>query len=380
MSFRKTAVKKNVPKVDLQAYNVLAAGGYKSGKTRLWKEVIELFYPSEPDAGLLLAWEDGYNTWELESVVDMHNRNWEFFRNTIVPDLVQEAKDGRVSKVIGIDTVDRLIDSASNFIIRKWNSKYGTDYESIQEFNENIKEDNVWVALRTEIWTQIDKLKKAGYGMIWLAWTKEKETTTIDGLKFNSIELMMSNTGKKIFESQAHLICCLHSDVKVLDKEGNEIDENLKTKKGKEVASNFHTTEVNMYFRPSNYINIAGGRFTELPEKVPYSAENFLKVFEDAVKGQLKKTKTDIKNLKEEQAKDREENAQEYIKKEEENKQASEIISQIDAQIEVLIKAKKTSGIANPFKELFNGNAKGYKTSSDINKLTKALEIAKSVE
>jgi hypothetical protein len=311
MSFRKN-VKKNVPKVDLQAYNVLIAGGYKAGKTRLWKEVIELFFPNEPDAGLLLAFEDGYNTWELDSVVDMHNRDWSFFRKEVVPGLVKEAKEGRVTKVIGVDTVDRMIDSASDWMIEQWNKKYGSNYTSIQELNENIKEDNIYVALKKEIWKQIDILKKAGYGFFWLAWTKEKETTTIDGLKYNSIELMMPKTGKDIFNSQAHLVCCLHSDTKVTDKDGNAIEENAKTKKGKEVASNFHTTEVNMYFRESNYIKIAGGRFTNLPEKVDYSAENFLEVFEEAVKGQLKKTTTSVDELKIEEEKVREEQAKQF--------------------------------------------------------------------
>lgn len=346
----------------------------------MWKEVIELHFPNDPDAGLLLAWEDGYNTWELESVVDMHNRDWEFFRNTIVPDLVSEAKEGRVSKVIGIDTVDRMIDNASDYIIRKWNKKYGTQYESIQEFNENIKEDNVWIALKNEIWDQIDKLKKAGYGMIWLAWTKEKETTTIDGLKYNSIELMMSNTGRKIFESQAHLIVCLHTDVTVVDKDGEELDENLKNKKNKEIASNFHQTQVNMYFRPSNYINIAGGRFTELPEKVEYSAENFLKVFENAVKGQLKKTTKTVDALKEEQGVEREENAKEFADKKDVQEESADIIKQIDTEIIRLKKEKKAVQIGQQFKDLFEGNAVGYKDSEDVGKLKEALKLAKSVK
>lgn len=378
LSFRK-AVKANVPKVDLQAYNVLVAGGFKSGKTRLWKEVMELHYPNEPDAGLLLAFEDGYNSWELDSVIDMHNRDWDFFRKEVVPGLVHEAKEGRVSKVIGIDTVDRMISSAEEWIIKTWNKKYAKRFTSIQEFNENIKDENVYVELKKEIWRQIDTLKKAGYGCVWLAWTKEKETSTIDGLKFNSITLSMSKTGKDIFESQAHLICCLHNDVKVYDKEGNELDENAKTKKGKELASNFHATEVNMYFRPSNYIDIAGGRFTELPDKVPYSAENFMKVFEDAVEGQLKKTKKSVDELKAEQGEQREEAAKDYAEQEETADKAGELVESINDKIAELKKVKKTPLIADKFTELF-GAPLGYKESTDVTKLEEALTHANSVK
>ncbi|WP_079709779.1 AAA family ATPase [Paraliobacillus ryukyuensis] len=378
MGFR-SSVKKNIPKVDLQDYNVLVAGDYKSGKTRLWKEVMELFFPDDPDAATLFAFEEGYNTWELESVVDMHNKGWEFFRSEVVPDLVQEAKDGRITKVIGVDTVDKLIDSASEWLIKKWNKKYGVQYESIQEHNENINTENVWIALKDEIWTQIDKLKNAGYGFFWLAWTKVKETTTIDGLKYNSVELMMNTTGQKIFKSQADLICCLYGDVVVTDKDGNELDENLKTKKNKEVASNFHETEINMYFRPSNFIEIAGGRFTNLPDKETYSAENFLRVFEEAVKGQLKKTKQSVEDIKKDQAKKREDNTKEFAEQEESKLSSGELVEQIDNEIIRLKKIKKQKELVKEFNKLF-GSAMGYKESVDENNLAKALEFAKSIK
>ena len=378
MSFRK-AVKPNIPKVDLQAYNVIIAGNFKSGKTRLWKEVMELHYPNEPDAGLLLAWEDGYNSWELDSVIDMHNRDWEFFKKEVVPGLVQEAKEGRVTKVIGIDTADRMISSAEDYMIRTWNKKYAKRYTSIQEFNENIKDENIYVELKKEIWKQIDTLKRGGYGIFALAWTKEKETQTIDGLKFNSITLSMSKTGKDIFASQAHLMCCLHNDVKVFDKEGNELDENAKTKKGKELASNFHATEVNMYFRPSNYIDIAGGRFMDLPDKVPYSAEAFMDVFEKAVEGQLKKTKKSVEELKVEQGEQREEAAKDYAEQEETADKAVELVESINEKITELKKLKKTPLIADKFTELF-GAPLGYKESTDVAKLEEALTHAQSVK
>ena len=45
---------------------------------------------------------------------------------------------------------------------------------------------------------------------------------------------MMNNTGRKVFESQASLICCLHNETSVLDKHGNELEENLTDKKNRE--------------------------------------------------------------------------------------------------------------------------------------------------
>jgi hypothetical protein len=382
MSWRQKSVKKNTPKVDLQSYNVLVAGSFKSGKTRLWKEVMELHYPDDPDAGLLLAFEDGYTTWELESYIDMHNKDWDYFKKEVVKNLVEEAKTGSITKVIGIDTVDRLIDMASEWIVKDWNRKYGRNYTSIQEHNENIKDENVYAELKKEIWRQIDILKRAGYGFFWLAWTKEKETTTIDGLKFQSIELMMSKTGKDIFESQAHLITCLFNEVIVTDKDGNEIEENAKTKKGKEIASKFHKTETYMYFRPSSYINIAGGRFTDLPEKVEYSAENFMKVFEEAVEGQLKKTNKTIVELRQEENAERENRAKEYAEnvEAEANKPKpptpAELIALIDSE-KSRFSDKFLSDVVSPeFKKIL-GMA-NYRKATDVEALQKAVEYIKA--
>ena len=368
--FRK-AVKKVVPKVDLQSYNVLIAGGFKAGKTRLWKEVMELHYPDEPEAGLLLAFEPGYNTWELESVVPMHDYDWRFFKNEVVKGLLEEAKTSRVTKVIGIDTADRMMDMATEYILEEMSKKYGKKFTSLQEITESVKGENGYILLKNEVWKQIDLLKNAGYGFFWLAWTKEKETTTIDGLKYNSVELKMSKTGADIFESQADLICCLFSEVKVLDKDGNELDENLKDKKGRDLASNFHTTETYMYFRPSNYISIAGGRFTELPEKVPYSAEAFMKVFEDAVKGQLKKTKKSVEELKNEEVEKREEKAKEFVEKVEND--PKELFEKIEEIIKEMTGEQKKLAAAK-FKEAFGvnnykqeeGNSENLKIALDI--------------
>jgi hypothetical protein len=372
--FRK-AVKKVVPKVDLQSYNVLVAGGFKSGKTRLWKEVMELHYPNDPNAGILLAFEPGYNTWELDSVIPMHDYDWKFFKNDVVKGLLEEAKSNRISKVIGIDTVDRLMDMASDYILEQINKKYGKSLQSLQEISENIKGENGYVLLKKEVWKQIDILKNAGYGFFWLAWTKEKETTTVDGLKYNSIELMMSKTGSDIFASQADLTCTLFSEVKVLDKEGNALESNVKTKGGKEVASKFHTTEVNMYFLPSNYIGIAGGRFTELPEKVSYSAENFMEVFEEAVKGQLKKTTKSVEELKTVETEQREEKAKEFVEKVESD--PSEILNKIDSVIQSMTKEQKTLA-AGKFKEKFGVN--NYKQEvGNIENLKIALDIVNGI-
>lgn len=399
MSFR-NKVKNNVPRVDLQSYILLIAGNYKSGKTRLWKELIEYYYPSESNAGLMIAWEGGFKTWKLQSVIDLTEYQkdegkgrykqkteleidadrWEYFKKDVVRGLVQEANEGRISKVIGFDTVDRMIDCAASYLVVQANQKYGTNFASIQEMTESkAYKENAWTNLYDELKRPMDSIRSAGYGVVLLAWTKEKTTELIDGLKFNSIELMMNNTARKVFQSQADLICCLHNDIRVMDKDGKELEKNLEDKKGKEKASNFHESQTNMYFRESNYIGIAGGRFINLPEKVPYGVEAFAEVFKNAVEGQLDGNQS-VEEIRKIEAKEREEKAQQFseqVVKEVENRvSTAELIEQINEQLK-RFNVSINKVIAPEFKKIIGGD---YRKSTNVELLEKALDYISGLE
>lgn len=387
-------VKNNTPKVELHSIDSLIVGGYKTGKTRLWKEVTELHYRN-PDEALLIAFEAGYETWELDNIIPIHEEGsddelwkvWDVFKKEIVPDLVKETKTGRVVKLIGIDTADRCIDAATAWLLHDRAKKYGVNkIVSLQELTEISKgNENGYTALYEEMKKPFDALKNAGYGKTVLAWTKEKETTLYNGLKYNSIELMMNQTGKKIFESQASLICCLFNEVVVTDKSGNAITENARTKSGKEKGSNFHETRTVMVFRPTEYISIAGGRYTELPiDPVEYSAENFLMVFEDAVKGQLKKTRKSLDELKEEQSLERDEKAKEFAdqveaaeieakkpKAEDYHEKIKEVLNSLSTEV-------KTNTITPKFREILG--VANFLNVSEVEKLKQAYEYAKSLK
>ncbi|MCM3257040.1 AAA family ATPase [Paenibacillus lautus] len=388
MSWRKK-VTNNTPKVELHSIDSLVAGSYKTGKTRLWKEATELHYASPEDV-LLLAFEAGYETWELDNIIPIHKEGsdeelwkvWEFFKKEVVPGLVKEAKESRVTKLLGIDTADRCIDAATAWVLKDRAKKYGVPggIASLQALGEaSGNKENGYTALYDEMKKPFDALKNAGYGKMSLAWTKEKETTLYNGMKYNSIELMMHATGRKIFESQASLICCLFNEVSVLDKSGNEMNENIKDKKQREKGSNFHETRTVMVFRPTEYISIAGGRYTDLPEEpVEYSAQNFLKVFEDAVKGQLKKTTKKIEELKVEQEQERDEQAKEYAEQVEEQQSVSELITQIEAETKRFTSNDLKDKVVPQFTKFFG--TPNYRNATDTDSLQKALDFIKSVE
>lgn len=187
-----------------------------------------------------MSFEDGYETWQLDNIVPLHEEGtdknlwkvWEYFKKAVVPELVQEAKTGRIVKLIGVDTADRAIDACTAWILNDRKRLYGKTFESLQDISESTNgKENGWTALYEELKKPFDTLKNAGYGLMFLAWTKEKETTLYDGMKYNSIQLMMPNSGRKVFESQASLICCLHNEVSVLDKQEMSLMTILKIKR-----------------------------------------------------------------------------------------------------------------------------------------------------
>ncbi|MET3209736.1 UNVERIFIED_CONTAM: hypothetical protein ABIC26_002683 [Paenibacillus sp. PvR008] len=382
MSWR-NKVQKNTPKVELHSIMSLIVGTYKTGKTRLWKEVTELHYGS-PEEALLLAFEPGYETWELDNIIPIHKegsdedawKQWEFFKKEVVPGLVKEASEGRIVKLIGIDTADRCVDAATSWLLKDRAKRYGKQsIISLQDLGDaSSNKENGYTALYEEMKKPFDALRNAGYGLLGLGWTKEKETTLYNGMKYNSVELMMHQTARKIFESQASLICCLFNEVVVINKDGSELADNIKDKKGREKGSNFHETRTVMVFRPTEYISIAGGRYTDLPEEpVEYSAKNFLDVFEAAVKGQLKKTNKSIEELKVEQEQERDEQAKEVETKAKEELSIANLIESINEQKKRFTDNQLSEYIVPEFKNILG--IANYTKVTDTEALAQAVKF-----
>ena len=372
MGFR-DKVKANIPKVDLQSYSIAIISKYKGGKTRAYKEISEMHYP-DPEASLLIAFEPGFNSWKISNVLDQSELDWGYFRSEVVPGLVEEAKNGGKTKLLGIDTADMVLTQCEAWTLEQANKKYGKKFTSMQDISDKTSE-NGYILLGNELRKQFNLLKSAGYGFIWLCWGKEKMNELKTGLKYESFDWKMPQTGRNYFESQADLTVCLYSEVTVYDKKGNELEENIVNAKGKELASAFHSTETMMYFKPTEYISCAGGRFVNLPDPISYSAENFLKAFADIVKGQLGEN-DNYEELKEKEVKNREEKVQEVLNNTEEVKTETENEPETIESItkKVMAKGMELKNNGTPNKELNKiiGSAK-FKTIEDAQKVLDEL-------
>ena len=76
-----------------------------------------------------------------------------------------------------------------------------------------------------------------------------------------------------------------------------------------------------MWFRTDGFVD-AGGRFSEMPERVEYGAENYIEAFEEGVKKAIngKVSDAEIKKRKNAEVKARKEKAEEFAEEETKNK------------------------------------------------------------
>ena len=147
----------------------------------------------------------------------------------------------------------------------------------------------------------------------------------------------------------------------------------LPIKECKEIASNFHTTETMMFFRKTNYINISVP-ILKSSRKSSYSVQNFITVFENAVRGQISED-ADIKKMKEAEILKREERSREFASRE---KSIEELVLEIEKIIQDMTPEQKQV-TAVEFKKIIPNKTNNYLAVKDIDVLQKCLEKAKII-
>lgn len=309
-------IKTNVPQVALEDYHFLIAGVPKGGKTSLFANLIQEYY-GEINSGLLLAFEKGYKALKVNAV-DIND--WGDFEDVV--DQLIDNKDSLPYKVIGLDTTDIMWDYAQDATIREWNianpSKRTKDIGGVGAKGKSDSGYGVGYNIaKTKIKTNIDKLSKAGYGIISIAHSKDKAIEEKSGLKYDQLVVSLPQSAREVFVNLADFICFV-----TVEKERDE--------------DNTLTTKRYIYFRTDGYVE-AGSRFRNVPERVEYGVTEFLDVFRNAIITEFDEG-TDIVKVEKEQKKQKQKEVKEYLAK---NKKG---IEDIVKEIKVLCKEKSAQG------------------------------------
>lgn len=343
-------LKPSKPKVDMSSFVWLLSGNPKSGKTSL-AHALAKKYLGGPEKVLLLAFEKGYQT--LNGIYAQDINNWGDFED-VVKQLVKSRsaktkKEDRLSfEFIVFDTVDIAWDMATKEVIRKYNIKHGKNIDDIS----GIPYGGGYEKVKELVREQVDKLIKAGYGIMIITHSKERKVEQRDGTAFDTLQLSIPNKAREVFVNSADFILFI-----TMEKEKNE-DGEVETKR-------------EIYWRTDGYVE-AGSRFRNVPEKIPYDVDIFIKTFEEAVKSEIGED-ADVESLRKEQFKEREEEAQKFI--ENDLVDIEELKDKLWEKIDQEIPQSKKKDLAKELKDAF-GNHDIRKYTS-VEQLKGAEEIIK---
>jgi stringent starvation protein B len=283
------SVKPNEVKVLLESYFHVWIGTRKTGKTTLFRDLVYEKYNGDMSKGLLLGFEKGYQA--LDGIHALDINEWTDY-NEIIEELIDK-RDTVSYKLICIDTIDDMVTMAEQESIRYWNRKTNTKSVSINEAGGGYGRGKDYT--KTLLRNNLQKLLKAGFGVIVIGHSKLKTVKEKEGVEYNQLSCSLTNDYGDIFMDMADLIAFFTIE--------------------KEIVNNIAKKTTAMQFRSDGFVD-CGGRFKGLPDKVPYGAKSYLKVFEEAIKSSMLSNKdVDFDKLKEKQEEERKQHAQEYVAK-----------------------------------------------------------------
>lgn len=283
--------KTNKVKCDIGSYIHYWRGVKKSGKTTLFYDLVKEQY-GDLNKGLLIAVGDEIGYQALDGLIYAETPTWGDLVEAI--DTLVEEKEANDFEIVALDTVDEMIKLAQEEVKRlhkkakgqaaEFNACFGGYGQPRKKVEELVDE-------------QLARIRRSGYGLILIGHTRLRDITEKNGDTYQQLTSNLSADYDGIFANKADIVMTI-----VVEK---EIDEN----------KHINGTERYMYFRSDGFVD-AGGRFSQMPEKIEYGAGNYISAFEAGVKGAIqgKITDKEIIKRKKEETTNRKKAASEYSK------------------------------------------------------------------
>jgi hypothetical protein len=298
---RLSNLKPNEVKVRLEDFIHMLLGEKKTGKSTMLRDLIYKHYNGDMSKGINFCFEPGANA--LDGLYAPQIEDWDDWESW-VDELVEDRKK-TTFRLLGIDTIDEFVAMAIEKTLKESKKKDGKKVASINEaFSGYGRGKQFCLGIMRD---SILKLKRSGYGLVFIGHTKLKKkntgSTTSTEEEYMQLSCNLTDDFAGLFENMADMITYLVIDKKVI---GTGDDVKKKTAKN----------SVSMHFRSDGSID-CGGRFKDLPYSLPWSAENYLKAFEQGVKSSILKPVTDeeIKEMAKVQEEKAEEEVEKYTKK-----------------------------------------------------------------
>ncbi|MDS7057156.1 ATP-binding protein [Klebsiella pneumoniae] len=377
MTFLKN-IKPNKPQASLEGYFITLLGKSKFGKTTWIMDTVEEHYDGDMSKALLLATEIGYKTMDGVYALPITGFDWAEDEDNedekgfieVVDELIENKNDVPFRFII-IDTITALERYAIAYAIRKANREDRPDKRYVDI--SDIPWGKGYNLVAEYIYEQIDRLKKAGFGVLVIGHEKTKNTTNKDGFSYDYTGLNVLTKTSDIIERESDFI--IYGDLMVTEGED-----------GKPVES-----RVLRFRSDGNFL--AGCRFRHFPDTLSNDPKDFLKAFKDAVENASRRKKVIVEQDAQDAQEDKKESdvvAEVEVKQIEQEgeaeKSAVETVEEtvtadeIKAEIANLLADMKTADkkkCAVVFKD--TTGAVDYRKSEDVKALQESLEFVKSL-
>lgn len=265
-------IKPNKPTTTLEGYFVSLYGKSKVGKTTFIYELIEKHYQGDFSKAIILATEIGYKTlngvhamditgyespaFEAENEEDQYLYGFGFIQAI---DKLIEYKHVNPYRLVIIDTLTALQRYASQYVVEEASIRDDKDYATVGDILWGVG----YNLLQEAVYEQIDRLKKAGFGVLTISHDKTRTVEPKIGAKWDFTTLNLESKVADIVVREADIN--MYADLKVKANAKGEV-----------------VTTRELVLRSDGAIE-CGSRFANMPEKIDFSASAFLETFEKAV-------------------------------------------------------------------------------------------------
>lgn len=363
--------KHNHVKIDPLSYSMFVLGESKIGKTTLVREVCEKLAGENGYLFLELGQEHGADAIEGINYINCPKWDMEYDELTnsagfadVVDDIVaNKSKEYGDLKCVILDTYDQLITLAEEKTINLYNRQ--NPDKKVMSINQawggygrgNDKAIELML-------NKIAELDNVGVKTIVIGHVKVKEVNDVmTGLQYNQLTSDQTQKYFNAIKKNMHIMALIYKDRKIIP------DANGK---------NYIQDEVRkIKFRDSSFTVDSGCRFAEIAEEVDFSADDFIKAIEDAIKAEQAKSSISYADEKKAEEKNKKK-FNERVKKAEEARDIEKELEDMKLQIRDFCVAKKNEGdsswqgaLAEVMKDL------GYDTANPVAITT--LEDAKKV-
>ncbi len=293
----------NKIKVDFGSYRHYWRGVKKIGKSTMFRDIVKAQY-GNTKYGLLISTgnETGYKA--LDDVYAHETPTWKSFIET-VDDLIKNKADNEF-KVVGIDTIDEMVAMAMQEVLDVHKARTGKKAKSINDALGGYGAGKKYI--EKIINEQITRLERAGYGLVFIGHCKLRDVK--EKGESEPYQILTSNLDANydnIFADKADIIATFITDKIVKDNK---------------IASKDRF----IVFRDDGYID-SGSRLAGMPDRVPMTAEEYLKAFHEGVQASKNTyaTEEDLENMRREEVSEREKASNEFINQVKNEKDENEL-------------------------------------------------------